>query len=272
LAQQSSVYNTMFDGLDYTYQHGSSSLTEVDKSLLGQYGTVIWIDDDLNLSGGLYDHRNDVEWYLAYGRPVAVICWQSTFEIPDPMLDVHISEEFRELDCLGGIGHNGFPDVVFDTARINAQRPGWNVMRYIGRVETANPSYEVVLGYNSATDDPSREDETVGVRGIYDSSRVVVVGLPLYYMRDDDGRALVSSIMTWLNPPPPEPGDLNADGTVDALDLSALVDAIFMGVEPAAGFGYVDVNGDCVGSVLDLVYLIDYIFRGGPGPLEGCVR
>jgi hypothetical protein len=275
LSQQSAVYNTMFANLDYTYRHATPTLSDVDRSLFGQYEAIIWIDDDQILQRGLYDHLNTVQWYLSHGTDLAVLSWQSDLETPaliESWFGIEQSEELRELDCVGGIGHNGFPDVVFDTARVNEQHPGWNVLRYIRRIETTSPSENVILGYDSATDDPSREDAIVGLRGASGDSRLILAGLPLYYMRDDDGQAFVSSMMEWLNPPPPEPGDLNADGTVDALDLSALVDAIFLGMEPAAGFGYVDVNGDCVGSVLDLVYMIDYIFRGGPNPLEGCVN
>jgi hypothetical protein len=54
--------------------------------------------------------------------------------------------------------------------------------------------------------------------------------------------------------------------------LGATPDDVFAGADPPAGYSYIDVNGDCDGTVLDLLCLIEYVFRGGPAPVEGCVK
>jgi serine protease AprX len=273
--QQDSVYGGMFAGFPHTYIHTSGSAVGADRSLFGQYGTIVWVDDDQITDYSIYDQLANLFWFLSYGNNLAVFGWQGRSLIPDTLeneIGIDEVEEMREIDCLGGFGYNGFPDVIFDTAKVSGYNAGWNgVMRYIWGLETLDPDAEVVMGYNSATDDPAREGTPVAARAVYGDSRIVEVWLPLYYMRNGDGQALVSAVMSWLYPPPPEPGDLNADGTVDVLDITALIDAIFRGAEPPAGYDYVDINGDCQGTVLDLVYMIDYLFRSGPTPLEGCV-
>ncbi len=68
------------------------------------------------------------------------------------------------------------------------------------------------------------------------------------------------------------PGDMNADLTVDALDLGDLIDYLFAGAEAPAQINVTDLNGDCQSDALDLGYLIDYLFAGGATPSVGCVE
>jgi hypothetical protein len=73
-------------------------------------------------------------------------------------------------------------------------------------------------------------------------------------------------------------GDIAGDdGSIDVLDLSALIDYVFAGAAaPAADpqcphVNRGDTNCDGVVSVLDMVVLVDYIFRNGPEPCDPCV-
>ena len=61
-------------------------------------------------------------------------------------------------------------------------------------------------------------------------------------------------------------GDVNFDCSIDALDLSALIDYIFGGINPPFPPERSEVN--CLPGVdaLDLSYFIDYLFAGGPAP------
>ena len=68
------------------------------------------------------------------------------------------------------------------------------------------------------------------------------------------------------------PGDQNGDLSLDALDLSGLIDYLFAGAPPPSPVNASDLNGDCQADALDLGYLIDHIFAGGPLPVPGCIE
>jgi hypothetical protein len=63
-------------------------------------------------------------------------------------------------------------------------------------------------------------------------------------------------------------GDVNADGSINASDLSALVDWFFRGSSDPDGLIAADMDGNCGVFVGDLAYLVNYLFRGGPSPLR----
>jgi IPT/TIG domain. len=65
--------------------------------------------------------------------------------------------------------------------------------------------------------------------------------------------------------PTPAHGDVNADGTVDAIDVIYLVNFLF--ANGASPIGPGDVNNDDSVDVSDVIYLINFIFAGGPAPL-----
>jgi hypothetical protein len=57
------------------------------------------------------------------------------------------------------------------------------------------------------------------------------------------------------------PGDVNASGDVDGLDLVFLVNYLKGGQVPEPLLA-ADVNGNCIVDAADVVYFLDY-FRGG---------
>ncbi len=276
--EQETVYNAMFAGYPHKLYRYDDYKVPLDKSELGQYGTIFWIDDDLSWEKWTDDHWAKLSWYLNYGNNVVIIGWQTPNEISGGsfLYDVfRISDVTRinAVDCVGGIGETGFPSVVFDTAKVVAIYTPWNgKLAQIWTMTTADPSAEVIFRYNSATDDPSREVLPVGVRRNYGGNKMALVGLPLYYMRNADAQAMIGALATWFDLPAADPGDLNADGEVNLVDLMIEVDVVFSGMFPPTGYRNADVNGSCVCNVLDVVYLIDFVYRGGPAPVEGCLR
>jgi hypothetical protein len=74
----------------------------------------------------------------------------------------------------------------------------------------------------------------------------------------------------------PHQGDMNADGTIDALDASYLIDYVFFGGPrpprdpdcPLPDRG--DVTCDGAVNVLDVMHLRDHIFRRGAAPCDPC--
>ena len=276
--QQEDVYNAMFAGFQHGFYPYDNYAIPVDKSELGQYGTIFWIDDDLSWEKWPDDHWVKLNWYLSYGNNVVIIGWQTPNEISSgtflyDRFRVSDIERINSVDCVGGIGESGFPSVVFDTAKVVDIFTPWNgKLAQIWTETTADPSAEIILRYNSAINDPAREALPVAVRRDYGGNKMALVGLPLYYMRHADAQMMIGAFATWFDLPPADPGDLNSDGNVDVLDIMIEVDIVFSGLYPPAGYASADINGDCVCDVLDIVYLIDYVFRGGVAPVVGCFQ
>jgi hypothetical protein len=275
--QQYDVYNAIFSGYQHGYHHYPDYSDPVEKWMLGPYGTVYWIDDDLSWENWPPSHWSMLNWFLSYGNNLVIIGWQTPHEVESGAL---LYDQFRvsdvakisAVDCLGGVGEDGFPDVVFDTAKVVEIFAPWDgKLGQIWWMTTADASAEVIMRYNSATDDPAREELPVAVRRNNGGTKAVLIGLPLYYMREADAQAMVSALTAWFDLVA-APGDLDASGFVDVVDVLGLADAVFVGTFPSPGYNCADVNADCQVTVLDLVYLIDYVFRGGPDPLEGCVN
>lgn len=63
------------------------------------------------------------------------------------------------------------------------------------------------------------------------------------------------------------PGDANADGNVDLLDLIYLISDIFKGGPEPYPMVAGDVNGDGDVDLLDILYLITDIYKNGPPPV-----
>lgn len=68
------------------------------------------------------------------------------------------------------------------------------------------------------------------------------------------------------------PGDFDASGMLNIIDLTAFVDGLFRGGIPACQSNAADNNADCHGpNIADLTYFVDYFFRSGPSPKCGCL-
>jgi len=65
-------------------------------------------------------------------------------------------------------------------------------------------------------------------------------------------------------------GDVNANWTVDILDIVYLVNFKFKGGPAPTPMFSGDMDGNCTINILDIVYLVNYKFKTGPEPLVGC--
>lgn len=61
-------------------------------------------------------------------------------------------------------------------------------------------------------------------------------------------------------------GDLDGNGTPDAVDLAILIDVVFFGLSEPDPPGLSDINCDGVTDAVDLALFIDYVFFGGASP------
>jgi len=88
------------------------------------------------------------------------------------------------------------------------------------------------------------------------------INVPFVVSGDFDGGAVfnVSANMTLVGH---RSGDVNADGSVNVGDITALVSAIFQG-KPADALIAGDVDGECGLTVSDVSYFVNNLFTGGP--------
>jgi hypothetical protein len=271
-ADQWPVYNTIFSNYQHGYYRYDDYSKSVDKSELGQYGTMYWLDDDYEWERWPADHWAKLNWFLSYGNNLVVTGWATPSEVQSAgaLYDLcHVSTISRvnALDCIGGYGESGFPSVVIDT--VKAFSPWSGVLNNIWTMAPADASAEVILRYHSSSGgNPSLP---VAVRRDSGTNKVAFIGLPLYFIRNQDAQALVAALGDWFGDTQHGgAGDLNGDGVVDILDVIALINAAFEGGTPPGGMANADENGDCVVDVMDVVYIIEYVFNGGPTPGPGC--
>jgi hypothetical protein len=271
--EQWNVYNAIFSEYQHGYCRYDDHLKPVDKSELGQYGTVFWIDDDYQWQSWPADHWAKLNWYFSYGNNLVLAGWTTPNQVSSAgrlydLFRVSSLTQINGFDCVGGLGAGGLPGVVVDTAKLN---PYWNGALFdIWTLTPADPSAQIILRYHSATGDPSRETLPVAVRRNTGTGKAALVGLPLYYMRNADATGLVISLMNWFGGSSGVLGDLNGDGLADVLDIIVLIGVAFQGETTPGGMAAADVNGDCFVDVMDVVYIIDYVFLNGPAPGPGC--
>ncbi len=69
-------------------------------------------------------------------------------------------------------------------------------------------------------------------------------------------------------------GDPDATGSIDVLDVTAILDRAFSGgpctTDPGCPIERCDFDGNGSTDVLDVTSVIDYAFSGGPGPANPC--
>jgi hypothetical protein len=275
-SEQMEFYTHMLDGYLHTIYQCDYQDLPLEKSLLGQYGAILLVDDDDDIETWPQDTWSKLDWYRSNGAPMIYAGWQTVreleyalaFSLPDE-LDVHDISRVNQADCLGGTGVGGFPTVAFDSTKI----PGpWNgQFGLIWTLDSVGPGAEVILRYNSASGDPEYSDLPVGILHDNGVNTLGLINLPLYYLRQDDASALMAALVSRLGIAPVPPGDLTGDGFVDVLDLASLIDALFRDTLPPSGYGPGDVNADCTLDPLDLAYLIDYLYVNGAAPQEGCI-
>ncbi len=266
------VYNTIFAGYPHGYYRYDDYNQPVDKSEVGQYGTLYWLDDDYAWEKWPADHWAKLNWFLSYGNNLVITGWATPNEVNSAGLlyDLcHISSIARvsSMDCIGGWGAAGFPDVVIDSVK---SYPPWSgKLNNIYTMVPADASAEVILNYRSSSG--ANPAVPVAVRRDSGTNKFALIGLPLYFIRNQDAIALITKLNDWFGiAHGGSYGDLNGDNAVDISDIILLISAAFQGETPPGGMASADLNGDCKVDVMDVIYLIDHVFSGGAAPGPGC--
>jgi len=68
------------------------------------------------------------------------------------------------------------------------------------------------------------------------------------------------------------PGDANNNGTVNALDITFLINFLYKSGSQPPIRALADPDRSCTINALDITYLINYLYKHGPAPLMGCAK
>jgi len=100
-----------------------------------------------------------------------------------------------------------------------------------------------------------------------------MLGFPLYWLTPESAEALVTRVLQYFDEvSPPVFGDCNGDYRVNILDVTYLINYVYMSGEPPIEMNHGDPNGDCAINILDVTYAISYLYQGGASPVAGCVE
>ncbi len=77
---------------------------------------------------------------------------------------------------------------------------------------------------------------------------------------------MMAKIDGW-NVTPDSCGDANGNGTVNALDVTFLINFLYKKGAAPNPLVKGDINGNGVINALDVTYLINFLYKGGPDPI-----
>ena len=248
----------------------------INRILAGQYGSIIWFDDDLGV------HRftssvDSIQWYLQFENNFCLAGWETFYflagTLPQSAGDF-VYDNFGislvtfdvSFDFMGASGQNGWPSVEVKPNIYGGTLDGITVLDPI-------PGAEVIYKFNSMTGDPDFQGKPVGL--IYDtgSGKRVALGFPIYHLREPCARALVTKLYDYFGVAPMSIyGDVDNNAQIGLMDIVQLIKYLYWPNPPDVYSNRADPNGDCAINLADIIYLVSYLYRGGPAPVAGCVE
>lgn len=224
------LQNLPHDTFDMDSINAAGGLTLSD---LGAYGSVIWVADDRNtlingvpaISQFLKENTEALADYMDLGGNVVLFGWKPVggFSEEYPVLFAEGDFLFDYFKvCLTAVTGPGqyfwgatgldFPSVVVDTAKARTQWVGkLPDMEYITAVA---PGGEVASTFRSSAPDSLFANLPNGLYFDGGSFRTLYFAFPLYHLRENDARALVTEAMEFFQ----ETGTVGVgDGTASSL-------------------------------------------------------
>jgi fibronectin type 3 domain-containing protein len=164
---------------------------------LGNYSSVIWLQD-LGLSGVLGFPVAAAEYILGGGKLMVMNLQYPHYVIPYDWhsflrntfgVDSTYSSSPRYYD--GARGFNGYPNVEVDS--LKRRTPYWQSGRieYFPRI----PSEQVIYRGIANPLDTTVENQPVGIRTANPDIHAIYCGFPLYYMKFEDGKELMTKVL-----------------------------------------------------------------------------
>ena len=205
-AQVDSFYQRViereFDSWDYTDQGLPP------KEMLGDYRLLIWHSDD-KTDPNVGRNQEYVADYLMVGGKLWLGGWKvlSSFGNPDfplqygygefphdflHLLDANLSDK---NDFLGAQGVGGFSSVEVDSSKLLPFRHG---RLYEVNCFTPGTFAEPILTFNSASQNMDFQGKPCAIKYAGTDYRLVFLGFPLYYIKQEDASLLAEEILNFL--------------------------------------------------------------------------
>ncbi|HOZ07121.1 MAG TPA: M20/M25/M40 family metallo-hydrolase [candidate division Zixibacteria bacterium] len=274
-AGQVAFWDTILGPTPYSLEVTDFAGAALRRGIAGQYSSIFWFDDDFT-NHFLKTSQDSLTWYAGYTGNILVAglrtvqYWTSSVIYPDDFVytDFGLASwtENSAFDFAGAHGQNGWPSL---TVRPNV----FNNLPYVPSLQLA-PGATLLYTYNSATDNPAREGQPVGILKTTPHGARIVLAFPVMFLTDSSATQLMNFVKAQFGESGSveEYGDVDGSGSVNVADLTYFVAYMFRGGPPPPVLNNADVNGDCELTVADLTALIGYLFRGGPAPVAGCVE
>jgi aminopeptidase YwaD len=207
--QQDAFYHALLAGYSYTdWDCATDSVPRAGD--IGPYSTIVWHGDDYSqpellpaLPGLANNLSHGGRLWLVGWKPVAALMgtasYPFTFQPGQFACDyMHLAQAQQSArpDFIGADGVSGYPSVAVESAKAAPSLRGR--LPYIDALLPRDA--EVVLAYNSFSGD-TFHGRSVGVRWLAGPGRTVFFGFPLYYMKDDEARAVARRVLDDLGEP-----------------------------------------------------------------------
>ena len=271
-AAQEAWLDTILSGLGYGLAFSDENGGPVTLSDIGQYNTLIWCDDDI-VRKNIGASEAGLEAFAAHNTRMLISGYRtwadwSPRSVPvDHLLYQEFGLSYYELtpyfDFIGAVGQNGWPSVVIDPTR------GMEKWRDIPKL-TPVPGAEVLLTFDSWRDLAAWEGQPVALAYETVHGKRVLFGFPLYFLTPASAQALLTKVMEYFGLSGEfAKGDLDHSGTIDIVDITVLLDHLFISMRPLEHPELADVDTRPGVSIGDVFVLINYLFLGGPAPAPG---
>jgi len=160
-------------------QYDYANEGEPDLSVLVNYSTIIWHDDDMN-EKFIADNIQNLNAMILSGGHVLICGWKTADYIPKSFLQTYYGLGdaiiINDLDFLGALGQDGYPYIDVNGTILPPWNDKWNYIVEFPEAETGNTLYT----YNSESG-----NNTGKVVGLVDGKQdkgAVVLGFPLFFM------------------------------------------------------------------------------------------
>ncbi len=206
-AQVDDFYHALLHGFSFT-DWDASDLGVPLAGDVGPYSTIVWHADDYSqqqVSTALPGLAN----YLGLGGRLWLVGWKPMFGLMNEtgtypytftagqfcydQLRLVRAEQSPRQDFTGATGQAGYPSVSTDSLKMIPAMHG-----RLPYVDVPLPwDADTVMTFASFSGD-SFQGKPVGIRSLADPGRFVFFGFPLYYMKEDEARALAVKVLTDL--------------------------------------------------------------------------
>ncbi|MEW5795616.1 MAG: M20/M25/M40 family metallo-hydrolase [Candidatus Zixiibacteriota bacterium] len=241
----------------------------VTLSTIGQYGTLLWIDDDVIVKN-IAASAPALDEFSQHGTNMLISGFRTWYgwsakSVPTSHL---LYREFglsyydytAQFDFIGAFGQDGWPSVQIDPTR------GVDEWRDIAKL-TGRPGAQVILRFNSLLDLPEWENQPVGLAYETANGKRVLLSFPLYYLTPASATALMTKVFEYFGVSAHfNKGDLDNSGTIDVVDITILIDHLFISQSPLPDPSAAEMDANPGVSIGDVFVLIEYLFLGGPAP------